>query len=83
MIKYYKKQGFKISVVGFFQVTFYENSRSLVQKWKIVKLNNDHDGVNENGKKAIGLDKQNKSLRVHHAFLYIFCRCTTIQRETA
>ena len=52
MIKYYKKQGFKISVVGFFQVTFYENSRSLVQKWKIVKLNDDHDGVNENGKKA-------------------------------
>ena len=38
-----------------------------------VRLINDDGDVNENGKKAIGLDMTRKTttLHVHHAFLYI------------
>ena len=34
-------------------------------------LRKDNEEGNENGKKAIGLDKQTTTLHVHHAFLYI------------
>ena len=35
------------------------------------RLSNDDSGGEEKDKKAIALDLQNKTLHVHHAFLYI------------
>ena len=34
-------------------------------------LSNDNGNINENGTKAIGLDRQTTTLHVHHAFLFI------------
>ena len=35
------------------------------------RLSNEEGDVNKNGKKSIGFDWQNKTLHVHHDFLYI------------
>ena len=37
----------------------------------IGSLSCDNGDGNENGKKALGSDKQNNTMHVHHSFLYI------------
>ena len=49
-------------------------------------LSNDNGDGNENGKKAIGLDKQNKHLHVHRAFnlVHVFAVVARLhERESA
>ena len=46
-------------------------------------LRNDYDDGNENGKKAIGLDKQNSNFaRALHSFVHFCAVVAQLQRET-
>ena len=46
-------------------------------------LRNDYDDGNENGKKAIGLDKQNNNFaRALHSFVHFCAVVAQLQRET-
>ena len=52
--------------------------------WILGSLRNDEDDVNENGKKAIGLDKQNNSFaRASRFFVHFTAVVAGLQRETA
>ena len=47
-------------------------------------LSNDDGDVNENGKKAIGLDKQNNNFaRASRFFVHFFAVTVRLQRENA
>ena len=47
-------------------------------------LSNDDGDVNENGKKAIGLDKQNNNFaRASRFFVHFFAVSERLRRETA
>ena len=51
---------------------------------KMESLGNDYDDGNENGKKAIGLDEQNKKLaRASRFFVHFSAVVARLQRETA
>ena len=50
----------------------------------IGRLSNDDDDGNENGKKAIGLDKQNNNFaRASRFFVHFFAFIARLQRESA
>ena len=50
----------------------------------IGSLSNDDDDVNENGKKAIGLDWQNNNFaRASRFFVHFFAVVARLQRESA
>ena len=50
----------------------------------VKSLSNDDDDGNENGKKAIGLDKQNNNFaRTSRLFVHFFAVVALLQRESA
>ena len=60
------------------------SATSAKDSWEIGSLRNDDGDGNENGKKAIGLDKQNNNFaRASRFFVHFSAVVARLQRETA